>query len=323
MRTAPLLTLALLVGCGGDASDSSGSPGSSASPTLTPPPAGEGFQLAMTPFTAPAYSESWVCEVYDSPNTAYAPINRVEYLQNEGTHHMTLSTVALAGNRLEPGVYDCNDLYGDASLMSDQLMFFGNQGAGEGEMQLPEGVVADLPPNLQVIHEVHYVNATEAPVELYSVLNAWTIDPDDVTERIWGGQVRDETIALPAGAETTEWTRCVMNEDVEILFLASHMHQLGVRFTIAPFDGAESGEIFYDNDDWHDPKIIQYDPPITVPAGQGFEYACTWNNTTDQAVTYGLTADDEMCNMALVFTPFSPSAVCEVVETSDGVLWAP
>ena len=58
---------------------------------------------------------------------------------------MTLSTVTLGGTRLEPGQLDCNELYGDASLMEDQLMFFGNQDDATGVMQLPDRTVADFP----------------------------------------------------------------------------------------------------------------------------------------------------------------------------------
>jgi len=114
-----------------------------------------------------------------------------------------------------------------------------------------------------------------------------------------------------------------MNQDVEIIFLASHTHQLGTEFTIAPFDGESVGEVIYRNDDWHSPQITQYDPPLIVPAGTGFQWSCTWTNTTDKVINYGPTSDDEMCNLALVHTPFSITARCEVVETSDGVLWTP
>ena len=62
-------------------------------------------------------------------------------------------------------------------------------------------------------------------------------------------------------------------------------------------------------------------PAMVVPAGTGFEWSCTWYNDTDETVNYGVNATDEMCNMAIVFTPFSMTATCEVVETSDGVLW--
>ena len=135
--------------------------------------------------------------------------------------------------------------------------------------------------------------------------------------------MRDEHIEIPAEAEHTEWSRCVMNQDVEVLFLASHTHSLGIEFTIAPFDGERVGEVFYRNTDWHVPQIEQYDPPRIVPKGQGFEWTCTWRNPAPRTVQYGLDAADEMCNLAVVHTPFSLSARCEVTETSDGVLWAP
>ena len=45
---------------------------------------------------------------------------------------------------------------------------------------------------------------------------------------------------------------------------------------------------------------------------------CTYDNRSDEAVYYGLGADDEMCNLTLVYTPGSRSAECVVVATSDG-----
>lgn len=290
---------------------------------LEPPPATDGFQLTMFA-TAPAGTEVWECAVYDLPTTDMAAVNWVEYQQNPGTHHMTLSTLGLSANdSIQPGQYDCAELYGDSSLMQDQVMFFGAQGTDQDTMYLPEGTVANFPPGLRIIHEVHYVNTTAEDVELYSRVNAWTIPQTLVEEQIWGGQVRDETISIPAGETVTEWSRCVFNRDVEVLFLASHTHALGIEFTVAPFDGTTTGDIFYRNDDWHNPKIVQYEEPIVVPAGQGFEWACTWRNNTDEDVFYGPTAEDEMCNLAIVHTPFDVSAECSVVETSDGVLWTP
>jgi len=319
-RIAPFLVL-LTLGCKDDAPPPGADSGSAEEiPTLEPPADGEGFQMSMTA-VAPAGEETWACEVYDLPTDEYEPVNKVHYIQNPGTHHMTLSTVALSGASLEPGSHDCEELYGQESMMEDQIMFFGSQGTAEETLQLPEGVVANMPPGIQVVHEVHYVNTTSEDVTLYSVVNAYTIDPDEVTDMIWGGQVRDETIEIPANSTTSEWTRCVFNEDVEVQFLASHTHSLGVEFTVAPYDGETVGDIFYTNDDWHDPKIIQYQPALVVPAGEGFEYTCTWTNPNDFPVSYGSTSEDEMCGLAVVFTPFSTSAACEVVETSDGVLW--
>lgn len=311
-----ILSALLLAACTTEAEDSAVEPGI---PVLEPPQSGEGFQVSMFG-KAPAFSEVWLCEVYALPTTDASAVNWVDYLQNGGTHHMTLSTTAMSETPIEPGSYDCADLYADTTLMQDVVMMFGTQGEPEGRLQLPEGVAANLPAGIQLLHEVHYVNTTAEDVDIYSYLNGWTIPQEEVVSGIWGGSVRDEHINIPPASTHTEWSRCVMNEDVEVQFLASHTHARGKNFTIAPFDGTTTGDIFFANDDWHSPLITQYNPGRVVPAGQGFEFGCTWENTGDTPVNYGLTAEDEMCNMAIVFTPFSTSAECVVVETSDGVI---
>ena len=304
------------------ASDTGTSPSAAPISYLEPPPAGEGFQISMDA-EAPPGTEIWVCDVKPMPNDVAVAVNRVELQQTEGTHHLTLSTLGLTPNaEVPPGRYDCNDLYGDKSLMEDQIMFYGHQGAAEDTMLLPEGVAATIPPGLMMIHEMHYVNVTDKPVAVFSRLNAWTMPIADVTSGIWGGSIRDEHINIPAQSTHTEWSRCVMNEDVEVHFVASHTHEKAIEFTVARFDGETTGEIFYRNDDWHVPKIVQYEEPMVLKKGEGFEWACTWHNTTDETVQYGSNATDEMCNLSIVHTPFSMSALCEVVETSDGVLWS-
>lgn len=309
------LLLALLVACsGGDTAETD------TIVPLEPPPPGAGFQLEMTA-TAPAYDEIWICEVYALPTSETQSVNWVEFQQNAGTHHMTLSSPGLSGGEIEHGTYDCADLYGDSSVMENQIMFFGGQGDADGELHLPDGVAAQFPPSIDVIHEVHYVNPTDQPVELYSRVNAWTIPDDDVEKGIWGGQARDENIEIPPESTHTEWSRCVMTEDVEVHFLASHTHALGTEFTVKRFDGETvSDDIIYINDDWHSPLIQQFEPPLVVPAGTGFEYSCTWKNNASEPVGYGLAASDEMCNLAYVHTPMALTNACKVVATSDGVL---
>jgi hypothetical protein len=316
MKTRGLLALLLLcAACGGSEKPSA------TTVLLEPPPEGEGFQLKLEAEVAPG-TEAWICDVKAMPNDVFANVNRVELVQTDGTHHLTLSTLGLAGGGdLEYGRYNCDELYGDSSLMENQIMFYGNQGAASDEMNLPPGVAAKIPAGLDVIHEMHYVNTGTEPVKLYSYINAWTAAAQDVKEGIWGGQVRDENINIPAMSEHSEWSRCVFNEDVEVIFLASHMHARGKKFTIRPFDGEKSGDLIYTNDDWHIPLITQYEKPISVKKGEGFEWACTWKNEDTDTVTYGSAASDEMCNLAIVHTPMSLSAACEVVETSDGVLW--
>jgi hypothetical protein len=290
------------------------------SPTLEAPLPGEGFQMALD-YTVPPGEEVWICNVFPIPTDGPAPVYSVEFEQTPGMHHMTISSTGLTPPPTEHGLRECGELYDE--LMDSVVAVFGSQGSSHDVMNLPPGVAATLPANIDIIHEMHFVNVTDQPIEIFSRVNVYTMDPADVEEGIWGGQVRDEFISLPPEATTTEWSRCVFNRDVAVLFLASHTHGLGQEFTVAPFDGETVGEVFYVNDDLHDPKIVQYIEPMLIPEGQGFEWTCTWDNPNDFEINYGLTSADEMCNLAIVHTPFDVSAQCEVVATSDGVLWSP
>jgi hypothetical protein len=109
-----------------------------------------------------------------------------------------------------------------------------------------------------------------------------------------------------------------MNKPADVIILSSHTHHLGTDFHISRFDGTNVGEELFVNTDWQTPKLLTFNPAVHVDAGQGFEYRCNYNNPTDQAVHYGLTANDEMCNMVLVFTPGDTSIQCNVTDTSEG-----
>jgi hypothetical protein len=307
--TAMVVTLVAAAACGGsDGGDD----------VLPPPAEGEGFQVSME-VTVPAGEEIWLCQVSEIPGVEFTPVNHVESVQTAGVHHMDVMALQFAGVDLEPGLYDCNDVYADyPELMDDGLILYAAQQA-EQEITLPPGTVANLPGGLTVMQELHYVNTTPEDIDAFSKINIYRYE-GDIEEQIWGGAVRDTNLNVPPG-ESIEWTRCVMTDDVDILFLSSHTHQLARKFEIRMFDGETVGELIYENDDWATPALKSFgDAPLHVPAGQGFEFQCHYSNDTSETVNWGFAAADEMCQIALVFTPGYSDYRCDVVETSDGVI---
>jgi hypothetical protein len=306
MRAVLLVSL-LLAACSSDPDD-----------PLPPPPAGEGFQVEMTA-TVPAGTEIWECKVTEIPFDGIIKVNHVESVQSPGIHHMDISVLAFAGVDLDVGTYDCNQIYADyPALMENGLIVYAAQQA-EQSITLPEGTVAQLPGGLKIMQEIHYVNATSQPVEAFSKINIYKYTGETL-QTIWGNAVRDTNMDIPVG-ESTQWTRCVMDEDIDVLFLSSHTHQLGRNVEVKRFDGAAVGELVYSNDDWHTPQLKEFaDAPLHVAAGTGFEFACHFSNPTGEVVHWGFKAEDEMCQIALVFTPGDAGRKCNVVETSDGVL---
>lgn len=290
---------------------------SAPSSPLAPPPDGAGFQISME-MDAPAGQEAWQCVVMNMPNDELANVNRVEHVQTAGLHHMDVT--ALVTTTLDPGRYDCAQLYADHPELMDQPTLYAAQGNPHAQLDLGPGVVAKVPPKLPVLFELHYVNATMQDVHAYSYVNAYTIDDAQVTTTIAGGAIRDRHITLPPQTDHTEWTRCLMDHDVDLVLVSTHTHALGRDTHIKRFDGTTVGDELYVNTTWQAPPLQQFMPPLHIAAGTGFEIDCHYYNDTDAEVDWGYLAKDEMCNLVLIWTPGDANASCKVVATSDGIL---
>lgn len=322
MCLRPLLLLSLLlpsVSCG---SSEDADPGPAGNDYFAAPDPEQGFQVGLS-VTAPAGEEVWECLVIDGLPTKdqFAFINHVEHKQTDFVHHMDLMALAFTSTDFEPGQYKCKDLYADneQTIMDDGVILYASQGASE-IVQLPEGIVAEVPAATKFLYEVHYVNTSDKDVEVQSYVNAYTIPAEEVKGNIWGGPVRDRNINIPAMADNhVEWTRCVMTDDVDVVFLSSHTHELGKNFQVRAFDGQKvDEEVLYENRLWESPYLQHFAPPMHVKKGEGFEFQCHYQSQRDTDTHWGQTAADEMCQVAIVFTPGKSSTRCEVVETSDG-----
>lgn len=282
---------------------------------LPQPDPSEGFQMGIDTM-APAGEEIWKCWVEDLPGNGFVAIDRVEAIQTPGVHHMDIMALGLLGLPIEPGMHDCDELYRThAEMMEEGIFLFATQNERE-TLQLPDGVAALVPGNMTIMVEMHYVNPTNRDVDVWSRVNGYFTDKDAVEDEIWGSAVRDVDINIPPNATGhVEWTRCVMNTDIELVLLSTHTHQLAELAEVFFFDGAETGDLVYVNDDWHAPELKLFDPTIPIPAGTGFEFRCHYNNPTTDTVNWGFDANDEMCQIAIVHTPFDFQAACDIVES--------
>ena len=327
------LTFAFAPGCGDDDDDGgdddvptvdAGAPDAFFDPNnpLQPPHPDDGVQFAMD-ITAPAQTEVWRCKVGRIPgvgNGLLLDFNLVESKQSANIHHMDLAVLTLPQDDIEDGDYDCNELYAAYPTLMDEIIIYASQHA-EQKLQLPPGIVAEVPSGLKTMLEVHYVNTTDEEQTVFSRINAYWIDPHDVTGFIWGNAVRDRNLNIPKGTTTDEWTRCEMNMDVDLLVMSTHTHQLAVKTEVYRWANGKTGELVYTNLDWHAPLLMDLTTaPIHVKKGEGFEFHCHYENATDVDVSWGFKASDEMCQMAIVYTPGDRTARCVPVETSDGVI---
>jgi len=137
-----------------------------------------------------------------------------------------------------------------------------------------------------------------------------TIDLDRVA--------RAATIRIPALVGARLSSLFLYDYESQDLLLASHTHQLGRSVEVRLFDGQQAGELIYENDDWASPELKDLTKSaLHIPQGSGFEFTCNFSNDTGETVHWGFSASDEMCQIAMVFTPGESSRTCDVVASSS------
>ena len=95
--------------------------------------------------------------------------------------------------------------------------------------------------------------------------------------------------------------------------ITGHEHQLGKDVTVSvAMNATDPGISVYDVPGWlwSEPATVPASPPFTIPSGGGFRFTCNWTNTTDQTVSFGESANDEMCFFWAYYYPSLGSRVC-------------
>jgi hypothetical protein len=70
---------------------------------------------------------------------------------------------------------------------------------------------------------------------------------------------------------------------------------------------------------WSEPVTQEQNPDFNVPKGGGFDFTCSWTNTSNAAVKFGESANDEMCFFWAYYWPSQGSKLCFHTEGKYGL----
>lgn len=262
-------------------------------------PPGESIKLTLEPFDVQPGTERQVCKIINLPAGADVDIVRMSSTMLGTSHHFNAYKV-LAGDVAAPvtqeeaTVDDCSPASGQ--LDGSAAYIFG-AATPERIVDMPEKVAFHLVDQQRIILEQHVINATQeviqGGVELDLVMAGEEAQIEHHADIMW---MANWGIFLPPNQETVLTEHCTVPYDVEVFGLMSHTHALGTHFSIEKWsDGAT--EHVYDSTDWAHPIYQQMAPAMSVAQGHGFEWTCTYSNTTGQAVQAGPESTNEMCMM--------------------------
>lgn len=291
----------------------------------------DGFQVRDQGATIPPGEDREFCEVAELPgdaNTRYF-VNSVEMANGEGSHHLILS-IAPHGSSADAKLRAMN--IGDRIPCVSAEMAFGTDIQTIGGIQHPYGKT-ELPPGIanvyeggsRVVFDYHYYNATETPVEARSAFNFHLTDEADVKQLAGGFAFLNWTIDTPPGEHGSFIAECRFQEDAMVGGLTRHTHKWGRDFSTWFAGGPHDGDLVWTTPDFSTNTDYTFDEPVSIKAGDGFRFQCTYENTEDHPLRFGVKATDEMCILfggtwSADGSYEAPVETCDITWVDDGGL---
>lgn len=329
-RTSSLLAFAMLaaVGCGGNGvSNNGGGGGSGAGGGGTGGGSAGGggagggglsatgpYTLQFGPITVANGYEDTQCLVLRLHNANPIHVGSIHNVLGTSSHHMIVYKVDDTVEQTTP--FDCQPFTETLNPAKGQPLMITQK--SDEVLTLPDGVAFTLDANQMIRIEMHYINATTAPVTLTST-STFTETSNYVNEAgfLFMGDI---DISLPPQVKTTVGPVFAALDpayaNVNFFALTGHEHKMGTNVTISvAANSTDTGTSVYDvpNWIWSEPATVYQTPTFQVPAGGGFRYQCDFFNNNAAGtpnITFGESANDEMCFFWAYYYPSIGAKVC-------------
>ncbi len=314
-----MLATSTLFACGSDDGSSAGDDaGPGAADAADPGPdadtrSGEEFTATWGPYDIEPGVEDTKCMIRRLDNDRSIHVGKINNVLGNVSHHFIVYRIADGVESTEP--FDCSP-FADVLNPEDGTPLMITQKADE-TLELPEGVAFTFEPGQYVRLELHYLNATPETQTVEVTSTFTTVADADFEHEADFLFIGNPDIDLAPGQTATLGPDFLpLPADIagsNIFGITGHTHELGTDVTVAYRESAEGADtMLYDieNYDWEEPPTVMLDPEIAVNEGGGFNFSCSWTNTTKHQVTFGEDANEEMCFFWAYYYPSKGARVC-------------
>lgn len=232
-------------------------------------------------------------------NTEDIYVNRFEITMRQGSHHFILydfapGTILPIENEIRD-IRNENNQYNIPTLLSiqNQVFVFGTQ-LRNTDFSYPPGVALKVPAGQGFDLNTHYPNYSGTTItgELY--VNMHTIEQSEVLHEAKELFLNNLNFSLPPHQETVVTSEFIFPERRNIFMLTSHAHQHLKEFRIFIKGGPREGELVYYTNNWEQPVLLDFNPPLVLEAGEGLSGEAIYDNQTDRTLQFGLLSTEEM-----------------------------
>ena len=305
------LCLIAIVGCGGGGMTGDDVVGDDMPPGDDEPPP-SGFQLRSPDITLAPGEETTKCWYFQTPNTADLGVKRWASSMTPGSHHMI--------------VYFSDGLQEEPGSIVENCGITGGSGLGavwtysaqdpEADQQLPDGVGMLVEAGQYGFIQMHYLNATEAAMDVHVTLDVETYEEGAQYTRAAPYITFHNAISIPPMSERTFGGSCEVPAGKQFYQLGTHAHKQATHMRVM-----NGTEIVFESDDWSHPGGREW---VTAPhyefTSGRIDYSCDfYNPSEDRTITTGDSAQfDEMCMAVGYMFPATGPQLCVNLGANPG-----
>jgi len=314
VRIACVFGLGLVVGaCGGGGND----------PEL-PPDAHfvtGTYTVTWGPYTAQPGEEGTKCVDVKLHNPGPIHVHEIHNNLGEASHHFIVYRKAPGPELLTPT--DCQPFVGTLNPANGAPLMV-TQKADE-TLTLPDGVAFTLMEDQLVRLEMHYVNTSDAPIDVMASAEfRTTLTFTDEADFLFAG-TPDIDLPSRAGTQTVGPVFLPFVPSLagsKVFAITGHTHAYGTDVRVASAtSAADPGTSIYapTTFNWDEPETTRLSPPVEIPSGEGgFRFSCDYVNESGRRVGFGENAEDEMCFFWLYYYPSKGAKICFHTDQQGG-----
>lgn len=275
------------------------------------------YELSWGPVSVPASREGTQCIWLRLANETEIKVHRMHNLLSSSSHHLIVYKDDMDTTEQTTPV-PCEPFTGALNTTGKIFPMMITQ-KDDDELTLPPGVAYTLAPHQMIKIEMHYLNASDNPIDAKATVEFSAADPvkirDEANILFIGtpdialqpnlpGEVHRYFSPARAGLDLTA---------AKFFAITGHTHRLGLSVEVntgelstGPFTQVYAPERFV----WSEPETTTHRPEFTLPDGGGFDFTCRYYNNTGALVEFGESASAEMCFFWAYYYPSNGSHVC-------------
>jgi hypothetical protein len=310
LAVALFATIATSVGCGGAETGGEGGPDPKGPPEMPQSPVTpeNGVQIETPTFTLQPGEEVFKCYYTSLESETDVNLVKMQSWMSEGSHHFILYRMNEA-TQPDGTLIDCPDQLGSGGFSNAPVWLFASQ-VPANQLVMPAGVGMPLQAHQPLMFNMHYINVTSEPITV-GVTQNLEFAASAVT-RAGSFVTFNTTIDVPPNDTQTVEGHCPPPPGAQFFMMSTHSHKRTTQATARRFADGVMGSTLVDTQDWEHPSVALWDPKFTTFAdGEEIGYSCTYQNTTNQPITVGESAEkNEMCMAIGYYFPATGNRYC-------------